>query len=348
MRETLAHGSANPGSLFHIVTFSGSKFMRCVLRAAPVMMLIAAAGIARAQDVRPEPPGASREIRKLLTAMEDSFQRGDARGLAACWTPKGEFVGPTGERVEGRDNIEKAFREFLAARNGARLQLRVSAVRLVSDDVALVEATAEVTLLPAAAADAPRSALVLVKRDGRWWIDSARESSSRTPSPVQHLKDLEWLVGDWADQPAADSPALLHSSCDWTVNRAFLIRKFRVERQNAFLHAGTEVIGWDPRSQRIRSWVFDSSGGVGENVWVQDGKRWLVKYSGTLADGSQASATHVLTLVDANTMTLRSVDRTIGGSPQPDIPAVTIKRQVASKPAVKAGRPKPPPEHVLP
>ncbi len=319
--------------------------MRCVVRAAFVMILTVAAGIAGAQDERPEPPGASREIRKLLTAMEDSFRRGDAKGLAACWTPKGEFVGPTGERVEGRDNIRKAFQEFLAAHNGARLRFRVTALRLVGDDVALVDAAAELT--PAAAPDVPHSALVLVKRDNRWWIDSARETSSRTQAPAQHLKELDWLLGDWADKAAADSPVRLHSSCDWTVNRAFLIRKFRVEGRNAVLRAGTEVIGWDPRNQRIRSWVFDSSGGFGENVWIHDGKRWLVKYSGTLADGSQVSATHVLTLVDADTITLRSMDRTVGGAPQPEIPEVTIKRQAASKPAAKAGRPKPP-EHVLP
>ena len=158
--------------------------MRCVVRAASVMMLVAAAGIAGAQEKRPDPPGAGREIRQLLTAMEDSFQRGDAKGLAACWTPKGEFVGPTGERVEGRDHIEKAFQAFFAARQGARLHLQVAAVRLVSDDVALLDATAAVTPLPAAG-DAPCSALVLVKRDGRWWIESARETSNRTPSPVR-------------------------------------------------------------------------------------------------------------------------------------------------------------------
>ena len=77
------------------------------------------------------------------------------------------------------------------------------------------------------------------------------------------------------------------------------------------MHGGTEVIGWDPRTSRIRSWVFDSDGGFGENVWVHDGNRWLIKYSGTLADGSEASATHILTNVDAATATLQSKDRVV-------------------------------------
>ena len=99
-----------------------------------------------------------------------------------------------------------------------------------------------------------------------------------------------------------------------------MIRKFKVEGKEAILHGGTEIIGWDPRTNRIRSWVFDSDGGFGENVWVHDGNRWLIKYSGTLADGSEASATHILTKVDAATATMQSKDRVVNGAAQPDIP----------------------------
>ena len=53
-----------------------------------------------------------------------------------------------------------------------------------------------------------------------------------------------------------------------------------------------------PRARRIRSWVFDSSGGFGEYVWVQEGHRWLMQYAGSLGDGSEVSATYVLSMVD--------------------------------------------------
>ena len=96
----------------------------------------------------------------------------------------------------------------------------------------------------------------------------------------------------------------MRSTCDWTANRAFLIRKFKVEGAADVSRAGTEVIGWDPRARRIRSWAFDTDGGFGENVWVKDGNRWLVRCAGTRPDGSEVSATNVFTVVDANTVLL--------------------------------------------
>ncbi|MGO9113233.1 MAG: DUF4440 domain-containing protein, partial [Thermoguttaceae bacterium] len=145
----------------------------------------------------------------------------------------------------------------------------------------------------------------------------------------------EWLVGDWSSA-TSKAGITLRTACGWTANRAFLIRKFKVDGKETILHDGTEIIGWDPRSNRIRSWVFDSDGGFGENVWVHDGNRWLVKYSGTLPDGGEASATHILTNVDATTSTVQSKDRVVNGAAQPDVPVTELKRQAEIKPAAKA------------
>ena len=185
-------------------------------------------------------------------------------------------------------------------------------LRLVNEGLALVEAVAEVK--PAAATGGvPVADFVLVKQNGRWLIESAHETIAHLPPQTNHLKELDWLVGDWSSE-TSKAGITLRTACDWTANQAFLIRKFKVEGKEAILHGGTEVIGWDPRTNRIRSWVFDSDGGFGENVWVHDGNRWLIKYSGTLADGSEASATHILTKVDAATATLQSRDRVVNGA----------------------------------
>ncbi len=155
------------------------------------------------------------------------------------------------------------------------------------------------------------------------------------------------MIGDWASEPSQDGPSI-HSVCDWTANRAFLIRKFKIEMKNGMSRGGTEIIGWDPRARRIRSWVFDSNGGFGENVWVRDGNRWLVKSSGTLADGSEVSSTNVIAMVDPNTFTIESKDRTANGDRRPDIPQTTIKRQAAAKDEVKDKASEEPRRRVLP
>ena len=57
------------------------------------------------------------------------------------------------------------------------------------------------------------------------------------------------MVGDWADEVPAQNGISVHSTCDWTANQAFLIRKFKVEGRADVSRAGTEVIGWDPRAE---------------------------------------------------------------------------------------------------
>ena len=54
-------------------------------------------------------------------------------------------------------------------------------------------------------------------------------------------------------------------------------------------------IGWDPLTKQIKSWVFDSEGGYGDEFWTRKGNQWVIKSTGVLPDGRTASATHVLT-----------------------------------------------------
>ena len=322
--------------------------MQRFLRALSAAIVLTATAAGAADDAKTADGKPSPEIRKLLTDLEDNFSRGDAKGLAACWTPSGDFVGPAGERIAGREKIEKTFRDFFAERKNVRMTLRPTAFRVVNEGVALVDAVSEVKPAPAAGEGEARLSLVLVKRDEQWRIESARETLARVPAQAAQLKDLEWMVGDWAGEASSPDGPSFHSVCSWTANRAFLIRKFKVETKHGVLHGGTEIIGWDPRTRRIRSWVFDSNGGFGENVWIRDGNRWLVKSTGTLADGSETSSTSVIALIDPNTVTIESKDRTANGQRQRDVPQTTIKRQLPAKEEAKAKAPEEPPRRVLP
>ena len=110
-----------------------------------------------------------------------------------------------------------------------------------------------------------------------------------------------------------------------------------------------QVIGWDPRTHRIRSWMFDSDGSFGESVWARDENRWIVKHTGTLADGSDASVTHIVTPVDADTVTVQSKDHVVNGEKQPDLPEVKLTRRPAKEePKPGPSEPQKPPKRVLP
>ncbi len=292
---------------------------------------------------------ASRQaVEKLVASLASAFNHGDAKALAELWTPAGELVGFDGQRIEGRGPIEKRFAEFFAAKKKLKLALSVVSVRLLGD-AAVVDAVAEITPPLRDMPAEPRSTLVLLRRDGRWLIDSARDTLVYDPSNYRHLKAIEWMVGDWSDETAtAAEAARFHSTCAWTTGKNFLIRKYNVGGTGPLAVTGTEVIGWDPRRHCIRSWNFDSNGGYGESTWRRDGDRWIVRHSGVLQDGSEHSAVHVMAQVDDDTVTLKSQERTLSGQRQPDAKELRIHRLPRGGVEKPAAEEKPAPKTSLP
>ncbi len=142
-------------------------------------------------------------------------------------------------------------------------------------------------------------------------------------SGASPLQELAWLVGQWSDQGKDVTNV---SKIQWAYDGAFLTRSFEVVVDGKAVLKGTQVVAWDPVQKRIRSWVFDSSGGFGQGVWLRDGNQWLVKKTFTLATGERASALNVITYVDENTFRFKSVNREIGGQLLPNIPETTVVR----------------------
>jgi hypothetical protein len=156
--------------------------------------------------------------------------------------------------------------------------------------------------------------------------DSAQKAKARAEAVARKtpLDTLDWLVGDWVatgDQMTADF------SCDYTKNESFLFRPFRIVQKNGDSLSGTQVIAWDPMQATIRSWTFDSMGGFGEETWSQSGNRYSIRAKYILPDGGTGSAIHVLTYIDDNTATWKSVNREIDGVLQPDTAEVTLVRK---------------------
>ena len=89
--------------------------------------------------------------------------------------------------------------------------------------------------------------------------------------------------------------------------------------------AGTQIIGWDPAKQEIRSWVFDSSGAFGEGVWSNDENRWTVTSAGTTEDGRKATAVGTYTKTDDG-YEWQSVSREVDDEMLPDIEPIKMIR----------------------
>ena len=164
---------------------------------------------------------------------------------------------------------------------------------------------------------------VHVKKEGRWLVASVRDSAIEPSTNYEHLEPLKWMVGEWVDE-GADS--LVQTTCRWSKNKNYLIRRFTVRMVGLPAMEGTQRIGWDPLTKKVKSWVFDSEGGYGEAIWTQEGDRWIVKATGVLRDGRIASATRVIRPVGNDRLQWESRDRVVGDERMPDL-NVTIVRK---------------------
>jgi uncharacterized protein (TIGR02246 family) len=263
-------------------------------------------------------------IRKAVESYVAAFNQADARALAAMWSPEAVYTNPlSGQQVVGREAIQQQFAEIFADAQGAKLQVTTEAIQFVSPNVAVETGTAAV-VLPDQEPEESEYTAVYVKRDGQWLLDRVTEEDVPViRSNYEHLKELEWMIGNWVDQDDQDRVV---TTCQWTKNRNFIMRFFTVLVQDRVDMAGLQIVGWDPAAGKIRSWVFDSDGAFGEGIWSKKGESWHIRTTGTLPDGSPSSSVNIITTVDDNTFTWQSVDRVAGGQLLPHVDGVVVVR----------------------
>jgi hypothetical protein len=154
-----------------------------------------------------------------------------------------------------------------------------------------------------------RYTVYFVKHGGQWLYSTVREENATGVAHSEHLKELEWLVGEWLDQ---GSDSTVHAACRWSDDKNFLLRDFTIHVQGKPVMTVSQRIGWDPLSRLIKSWVFDSEGGYGDALWARNGYHWLIKSTGVLPDGRIATATNTLTRLGPNRARWATRDRSLG------------------------------------
>jgi uncharacterized protein (TIGR02246 family) len=268
-------------------------------------------------------PEAEAAIQKQAEAFVDAFHKGDAKAVAACWAPDGDFTDQTGRQLQGRAAIEKAFAGMFAENKGLKVRIESRSLRFPTPDSAIEDGTTEVFPPDGGSPSRARYTNFHVKKDGQWLLSSVRETPFVPPSNYEHLRGLEWAVGDWASDEEGGVERL---AVAWSEGQNFLNATFTTTVKNIPVGSVEQRIGWDPVAKRIRSWLFDETGGFGEGSWTQDGKKWVVKTTSVLQDGRSATATYILTPVDPDTITLQSTDRSENGKRFPDTKEVKMKR----------------------
>jgi uncharacterized protein (TIGR02246 family) len=269
--------------------------------------------------------GGDREtIKKAIQSYVTAFNQRDAKKLAAHWSPEGVYVSRlSGDQVVGREALEAEFTALFDEEKKTKLEVVTDSIEFISPNVALERGSASV-LRPDEPPSKTTYRVVYVKHGGKWLIDRVTEEEDRAArSHYEHLKGLEWMVGDWVDQ-AGD--VTIKTECQWTRSKNFLNRSFTVSADGQIDMAGMQVVGWDPAAKVIRSWVFDSEGGFAEGVWRQKGESWIVRSKATMPDGKKGSSASLFRPIDENSFGWQRVSRVVNGEILPNIDEVIIVR----------------------
>ena len=269
-------------------------------------------------------PADEAALLKNAEGFVEAFHKGDAKAVAAFWTTDGDYTDLTGKRTSGREALEKSFTAFFAENKGAKLRIEIDSLRFITPEVANEDGMTAVLVPDAGPPSRAKYTIVHVKKDGKWSIGSVRESVYTPPSNAEHLRGLEGMIGSWAAD--ANGGEVARISFGWSENQNFITASFTTTFKNVSIGGGTQWIGWDPAAKTIRSWSFHSNGGFGEGTWTQAGKTWTIKTTATTPDGKKVTATDIVTVIDADTVSFEAKERTHDGKPLPDIKEVKLKR----------------------
>lgn len=295
---------------------------RFVTRVSLGLAVLLASG-ARAEEPKLSPEQA-RSLNQRVKAFTEAFNKGDADALGKFWTEDADHIDTVGRTRKGRKAIVDAYRKLFAAQKGAKLTIIPLSRRVLTPDCIIGDGLSEVTPAGGGAPSTARYTSVSVKKDGRWYLASVRETIATPPSNFEHLEDLEFLVGSWTDENGKGEKA--HVSYSWEFNQNFLVAHFAATLKDVQVAGGVQWIGWDPTARRIRAWTFDNNGGFSEGVWSKNGKTFTVEIHSVLRDGGKVSSTNVITRVDADHFTWQSTKRKVDGKDTPDSPVVKFKR----------------------
>lgn len=271
--------------------------------------------------------GSQEKVKERLQKLTEAINQGNLDVLASFWTNDAEFTKPlTGEVLKGKNDITQFLQQRVKEIKERNLQFTFQPVKIEfpDADTAIVRGVAEITDKGALLQRNARR-VELVKQEGEWYINDISEIEVPPPPPVYvHLKDLEWLLGNWVDK---DENVTITFSTRWDKFKNFIIQHFKMEVYGLDAMEGLQIIGWDPIENKIHSWVYDSDGGFGTAIWAKNGDSWQAKTDYVLSDGKKGTATNIYTKLNNTSYTFSSVDRKINGEAIPDVEPVTVVKE---------------------
>jgi uncharacterized protein (TIGR02246 family) len=311
---------------------------------APLLMgtfvvgLIGAAGnSAHAQQAATTPPRAAasgatgvagnadaeQAIRAAAGQFVTAFNNRDAKAIAALWAADGDYLDESGTLSTGRDAIEKYYADVFATEPAATIAITVDAIRFLGPETAIEDGSTAMTATPHAAPILGRYTVVHVKRDGAWQMASVRELKAESAAAADPLTDLAWMVGTWH---AEHLGAEMEIDVRWLANKAFVEATYSQRVGETVTPTATQIIGMNPGTGRIMSWMFSGDRGVATGDWTSTDAGWTIDYHGVRGDGAPTTAVNLL-FRQNDALVWKSTDRVVAGVAVPETEEVVLKRK---------------------
>ena len=166
----------------------------------------------RADDVAAIRRGSRSSSRCWSRAIPSAWPRSGPRG--------GEYTGGDGVPIEGRGKLKEAYSRLFAEIEGLKASMEIDSVKFLSRDTAIVSGTFEARRKKEREPRSSGFSLLCVREGGPWSIAVLRERA-RTPA----LRDLEWLIGDWA---AKTEGGEVRTSYHWDESKKFIMMRFSI------------------------------------------------------------------------------------------------------------------------
>lgn len=262
-------------------------------------------------------------VQAAVKAYEAAYNRADAEALAAMWTDDAVYTNQTtGKTISTKKSIVAEFVKAFASSKKSTMSLSTDSLQFLSPTVAVEHGTSKV-ITPGQPAEAYLYTAVYVKLSGKWLLDRVTDHEVAAPHHSEHLKSLEWMVGTWR---GGSSDSDIRIDCNWTNGKSFLTRTFTVV-EGGETFAGTQIIGWDPIRNGVRSWTFDENGTFSEGAWSNKGDQWTITNQGIVQDGTKSAMINIMTKIDDSTFSWKTIDRVSGGEILPNLGEVVLLRQ---------------------
>ncbi len=256
-------------SLLWLLVCSGLMFGPCLLPSH---------GWAQTTEASPEDAAAKQMLTEMLHDYVARFNSRDFDALGTLLDHEVTYRDDS-THITGSAALIEGLRKVTRDEPSVKLSIEVQDVKRDGEVIAFAEGIASM-VSDQTPSESNRFEVKFGKSADAWKIVSITETSG-TFTSSDALQSLTWLIGSWQD---SNDPTLT-TTVRFVPGNQFLQRLVERRTDTETVQVATEMIGYDPNSHQVRSWLFFADGSFGSGKWQGESDHCKIHMQQTLVDG---------------------------------------------------------------